>query len=613
MPRNNRRKDIIMASAKEGSLNPSITVSNASLSADQLQSDLGISGTNVNLDVELEHIHHGPGTFVDDSDEEVSSSLLDTNIQALKESLQELDEYENLIANKAQSKAEENVEKRKVRYKRNKINEQLKQLCFKREMQKTTTTIATPRKKTKPISDTKFKIPETMIAKLPLDESKENDYYRLLKVANSYREKITSLYNELDDKLDEVEDSLSEYDKEEKKMEINTKIETMKALLQEYQKRNNEMALMANITEVPKHVNNLENILDMSNKIQARIKASDERSKQKMALSKSEQLEGMKLTKFNGIGDQKFLNYYSFFQEFNELVMAKPYSDSTKLRYLKQYLEGDALQIVKNYHSGTELRIAMNALDEVYGRSDMVIRETLKSIQKLNAMTSEHNLKANKAFLYKITTILSTLRCYNFEIDSDQSENSTIMISIEEKLPQETFLKWEDWKMEARKARRNVNIEEFVKFFSEKVKKEENVSFIKGSNKQELEKTKAKTKMYQTNFKETGRKPNESNNYSRNRDSNYSNANFYCIFCEKKGSHSSGWCKVSKHSMKFKEQKCLKHNACFSCLRTTDHKSESCPYRQECRICKKFHHFNLHSRSDIISFYQKKKNDNNRQ
>ena len=231
-------------------------MSNASLNADQLQSDLAISGTNVNLDVELEHIHHGPVTFVDDSDEEVSSSQLDTNIQALKESLQELDEYENRIANKAQSKAEENVEKRKVRYKRNKINEQLKQLCFKREMQRTTTTIATPRKKTKPISDTKFKIPETMIAKLTLDESKENDYYRLLKVANSYREKITSLYNELDDKLDEVEDSLSEYDKEEKKMDINTKIETMKALLQEYQKRNNEMALMANITEVPKHVNN---------------------------------------------------------------------------------------------------------------------------------------------------------------------------------------------------------------------------------------------------------------------------------------------------------------------------------------------------------------------
>ena len=42
------------------------------------------------------------------------------------------------------------------------------------------------------------------------------------------------------------------------------------------------------VGEMQKHLNNLENILDMSNKIQARIKASDDKSKQKMALSKSE-------------------------------------------------------------------------------------------------------------------------------------------------------------------------------------------------------------------------------------------------------------------------------------------------------------------------------------
>ena len=99
-----------------------------------------------------------------------------------------------------------------------------------------------------------------------------------------------------------------------------------------------------------------------------------------MALAKSEQLEGMKLSKFSGTGEQKFLNYYSFYQELSELVLSKPYSDSTKLRYLKQYVESDAREIVKNYHSGTELRTALNALEETYGRSDMVIRETLKSI-----------------------------------------------------------------------------------------------------------------------------------------------------------------------------------------------------------------------------------------
>ena len=162
-------------------------------------------------------------------------------------------------------------------------------------------------------------------------------------------------------------------------------------------------------------------------------------------------------------------------------------------------------EIIKNYHSGIELRTALNALEETYGGSDMVIRETLKSIQKLQALTVEHNVKANKTFLYKITTIVPTLKVHNFEIDSDQSENSAFMINIEEKLPQETFLKWEDRKMDLKKSNKNVSIEEFIQFFSEKVKKEENVHFIKGYSRPEGERgqlNKNRVKMYQGKFRE---------------------------------------------------------------------------------------------------------------
>ena len=90
----------------------------------------------------------------------------------------------------------------------------------------------------------------------------------------------------------------------------------------------------------------------VSNNLTAKIQAVDELNKKRLALVKSEQLEGVKLSKLNGQGDQRYLNYYGFYQEFNELVMKKAYSDATKLRYLKQYLEGDALDIVKNYHAG---------------------------------------------------------------------------------------------------------------------------------------------------------------------------------------------------------------------------------------------------------------------
>ena len=82
--------------------------------------------------------------------------------------------------------------------------------------------------------------------------------------------------------------------------------------------------------------------------------------------------------------------------------------------------------------------------------------------------------------------------------------------------------------------------------------------------------------------------------------------NFYCIFCESAG-HSTGWCKIRKYNRAYKEGKCLKHNCCFSCLKTTDHKSDTCPYRRECGICRRFHHFNLHPRDDVIKYYQNKR------
>ena len=166
----------------------------------------------------------------------------------------------------------------------------------------------------------------------------------------------------------------------------------LKSFLQEYQKRNNELQLIADVKDTPKLLGNLENILDTANLIFCKIKANEEKMKQKIALAKSEQLEGMKLSKFSGTGEQKFLNYYFFYQELSELVLSKPYFDSTKLRYLKQYVESDAREIVKNYQSGTELRTALNALEETYSRSDMVIRASF---------VSKHNNKLFLIFLIK--------------------------------------------------------------------------------------------------------------------------------------------------------------------------------------------------------------------
>ena len=87
---------------------------------------------------------------------------------------------------------------------------------------------------------------------LTLDTKKESEYYRLLTIADSYRKRIISLYEELDEKLDDLDDSMSQYEREEQQLEINSKIETLKSFLQEYQKRNNELQLIADVKNTPK-------------------------------------------------------------------------------------------------------------------------------------------------------------------------------------------------------------------------------------------------------------------------------------------------------------------------------------------------------------------------
>ena len=83
-----------------------------------------------------------------------------------------------------------------------------------------------------------------------------------------------------------------------------------------------------------------------------------------------------------------------------------------------------------------------------------------------------------------------------------------------------------------------------------------------------------------------------SNLKNSNKLENAKYSNSYCIFCEIPN-HDSGFCRNKEHTYKFKQEKCRKHNACYCCLRTMEHKAENCPKRRKCLICENFHHFRL--------------------
>ena len=131
---------------------------------------------------------------------------------------------------------------------------------------------------------------------------------------------------------------------------------------------------MGEAQKLPTFISNLKELMELTSKLEATLKQTEEKEKKKLALSKSEQLEGLKLIKFSGQGSSRYLDYYTWYSEFNELIMKKEYSDNIKLKFLKQYTEKDANDLVKNYHHGQEIYTAVNTLDEHYGKPSVVIK-----------------------------------------------------------------------------------------------------------------------------------------------------------------------------------------------------------------------------------------------
>ena len=222
---------------------------------------------------------------------------------------------------------------------------------------------------------------------------------------------------------------------QERELMIQTKINSIKQFANEYRKHHEDIVKIAEAKQLKHHLDRFRVVMDITSKVEARMKIEEEVKKKRLALSKTEQDEGVKLEKFSGTGDSKYLNYYVWFQEFNELIMQKDYTDLIKLKFLKQYTEKDAHELVKNYHHGKELMEAFHSLDQHYGKPTMVIRESLRNLKMLEPCRNLNDVKARRRLLNSIKTNISTLKCYNFNLDSGDAENSTFLIEIEEKTP----------------------------------------------------------------------------------------------------------------------------------------------------------------------------------
>ena len=301
------------------------------------------------------------------------------------------------------------------------------------------------------------------------------------------------------------------------------------------------------------------------------------------------------------------------------------------MRFLKQYTEGESHEIIKKFHSGEELEIAFKTLDSRYGKADMIVRESLRNIRSIQPVHSEYNVSANKKLINQLTTHISTLKCWGFDFDIE-AENSTFLTELEQKLLFRSYIKWEEERDRIRSTKGKIKVEDFMEFLNLKVQQEEKAQYLRNTketnenkvntkrqeratvlyNKAKLVKSNSENKAVR--FGNTGTiKPKQNisnypgksfNKFQRIKKDNHMPQHKFCIFCET-NTHSTAFCNVKKYTYKYKEDKCKKHNACFMCFKTGNHTSQTCPQKATCRICKRTHHWNLHTKEEIYNYKKK--------
>ena len=309
------------------------------------------------------------------------------------------------------------------------------------------------------------------------------NFNRNLNMIGKYKEAIKSIRQEIKDLMTLDTTSMTPEAIENRNTLIQAKSGAIKTFTKEYEKHHHELIMSGEEKTITFLIENFQQVMEITNGLDAIIKQEEENKKKQLALAKTESLEAVKIEKFSGQGDNKYLRYYIWYTEFSELVLKKEYTDSIKLKFLKQYTEKDAHELVKNYHHPQELKTAFKTLDDHYGKPSMVIRESLRNLRLMEVVKSINDIKANRALLSKINTNISTLKCYNFELEGDDVENSSFLIEIEEKVPHIVYTKWEEEKVRLKSEKEDITINGFIQFYTNLVNIEEKAQYVRKQTK----------------------------------------------------------------------------------------------------------------------------------
>ena len=515
---------------------------------------------------------------------ETNKTELDVLIQQLQEERRQLEYQIDEIEETKEINTEKSIHLRNLRAKKREVKRELSEALVKKsetEYEKEyNKKLQEKKNKTESEVDSIF---GTTTDTLKPDKDNEKEFARNFNMFGKYKDSINDLRNEIKQLMRKDTSEMTQQLIDERDLHVQAKISTMKTIAKEYEKHYHNLTMVGEEKQIKYLIENFTRVMEIIHGLEASVKQEEEIKKKKIALAKSETLESVKLEKFSGQGDNKYLKYYVWFTEFSELVMKKEYSESVKLKYLKQYTEKEAHDLVKNYHHPQELRAAFETLDDHYGKPTMVIRESLRNLRTMEAVKSINDVKANRNLLSKINTNISTLKCYNFDLEGDDIENSSFLIEMEEKIPHIAYTKWEEEKIKIKAEGEEISIEGFIRFYTNLINIEEKAQYVrKQSRPNDTSKpivrninsyyTSINQPIHEQKRSNYGNQPNKGNgskgkprnDYQRNQNVARSSGNggpstpIYCIFCET-NTHNTGFCKISKYTADYRSQQFQKH------------------------------------------------------
>ena len=212
----------------------------------------------------------------------ISEEARQRNKDEINQHMQEiktLDERLEQIEATSKTTTEKQAAERELRLKKKQLMEIVTNLSVKRQVDEFTTQDQAIKKTEEVKTQNEIKIPVTELTAMKLDDSKKQEYYRNAVIAKNYKSNVKTIHDEIEKLMKVPSSQLTEEQREGRQLVIKSKTETLKIMVSEYRKYNEDMTKLCDREDLQKHLEDLQEVLMMSNNLTAKIQADDELNK----------------------------------------------------------------------------------------------------------------------------------------------------------------------------------------------------------------------------------------------------------------------------------------------------------------------------------------------